>query len=472
MESLIKQGRLMSQPRFDLAVLGGGPGGYVAAIRGAQLGLNVAVIDDNEQFGGTCLRVGCIPSNALMESSHAYEMAMHDLAVHGVQVGDVKLDLSQMMKRKEEIVNTLTGGINMLLKRNKVTMFVGRGKFTGPDTLEVSGKDPATISADKIIISTGSVPTIFPGIEFDGMMIGDSTTALSFDAPPTELIVIGAGYIGLEMGSVWNRLGSNVTVLEALDRILPGMDSEMAKLAHRTFEKQGIKFKTGMWVESAKVQGDQCVVQCKEQEPIIADRVLVCTGRSPNTNSIGLEAANVQVDKRGFVTVDDHYKTSASNIFAIGDCIGGAMLAHKASEEGIACVERIVTGFGHIDYDAIPAIVYTNPEIATVGKTEEQLKEQGIEYKKGMCPYGANGRARTLGDTTGRVKILADAHTDRILGVHAIGIHAGDLIAEATVAMTFKASAEDLARCIHAHPTLSEIMLEAALAVNKQAIHT
>ncbi len=462
----------MSHPKFDLAVLGGGPGGYVAAIRAAQLGLNVAVIDEHEQFGGTCLRVGCIPSKALLESSHAYEMAKHDLAVHGVEVGSVNLNIGQMMKRKEEIVNTLTGGINMLLKRNKVTMFVGRGTFTGPGTIEVAGKDAGTVNADKVIISTGSVPTIFPGIEFDGKMVGDSTTALSFDAPPKELIVIGAGYIGLEMGSVWNRMGSNVTVLEALDRILPGMDSEMAKLAHRTFEKQGIKFKTGMWVESAKANGDHCIVQCKEQAPMKADRVLVCTGRSPNTKTIGLHAIGVETDKRGFITVDGHYKTSAANVFAIGDCIGGAMLAHKASEEGISCVERIVSGYGHMDYDAIPAIVYTSPEIATVGQTEEQLKEQGIKYKKGMCPYGANGRARTLGDTTGRVKILADATTDRILGVHAIGLHAGDLISEAAVAMTFKASAEDLARCVHAHPTLSEIVMEAALAVNKQAIHT
>lgn len=462
----------MSQQEFDLVVLGGGPGGYVAAIRAAQLGLNVAVIDENERFGGTCLRVGCIPSKALLESSHAYEMAIHDLAVHGVEVKSVGLNLGQMMKRKEEIVNTLTGGINMLLKRNKVTMFVGRGAFTGPGTLEVTGKENVAVRAAKTIIATGSVPTIFPGIEFDGQMIGDSTTALSFDEPPKELIVIGAGYIGLEMGSVWNRMGSQVTVLEALDRILPGMDAEMAKLAHRAFEKQGLVFKTGMWVENARVEGDQCIVQCKDQEPMTADRVLVCTGRSPNTGKIGLDTIGVQTDKRGFITVDGHYQTSSANVFAVGDCIGGAMLAHKASEEGIACVERIVTGYGLLDYDAIPAIVYTNPEIATVGQSEEQLKEQAIQYKKGMCPYGANGRARTLGDTTGRVKILADAKTDRILGVHAIGIHAGDLISEAAVAMTFKASAEDLARCVHAHPTLSEIVMEAALAVNKQAIHT
>lgn len=461
----------MSQ-NFDLVVLGGGPGGYVAAIRASQLGLKVAIIDENEQFGGTCLRVGCIPSKALLESSHAYETASHDLRAHGIEVSNVGFDLAQMMQRKDEIVAQLTGGINMLLKRNQVTMLVGRGQLTSPRTVEVSGKDAGVVHAEKIIVSTGSVPTIFPGIEYDGKMIGDSTTALSFDAVPKNLIIIGAGYIGLEMGSVWNRLGSHVIVLEALDRILPGMDAEMAKIAHRTFEKQGIQFKTGMWVESAKADGEQCLVQCKDQEPMIADRVLICTGRSPNTKNIGLETAGVTTDQRGFITVDKNYQTSTPSIFAIGDCIGGAMLAHKASDEGIACVEKIATGHGHLDYDAIPGIVYTHPEIASVGRTEEQLKEQGIDYKKGMCPYGANGRARTLGDTGGRVKILADAKTDRILGVHAIGLHAGDLIAEATVAMTFKASSEDLARCIHAHPTLSEIVMEAALAVNKQAIHT
>jgi dihydrolipoamide dehydrogenase len=461
----------MSQ-KFDLLVLGGGPGGYVAAIRAAQLGLKVAVIDENERFGGTCLRVGCIPSKALLESSHAFESARQHLTEHGVDVQGVQLNLPQMMKRKDAIVDTLTGGINMLLRRNQITMVVGRGRLTGSGAVEVSGQDAGTLTADKIIIATGSVPMMLPGIEFDGSLIGDSTTALSFDTPPPGLIIIGAGYIGLEMGSVWNRLGSQVTILEALDRILPGMDGELAKLAHRTFEKQGLNFRTGVWVEKATVEGDRCVVQCRDQPPLTADRVLVCTGRAPNTGQIGLEAAGVKTDQRGFIQVDKDFQTSAAGVFAIGDCIGGAMLAHKASDEGICCVEKMVTGFGHLDYQAIPAIVYTHPEIASVGQTEEQLKDQGIRYKKGMCPYGANGRARTLGDTSGRVKILADAETDRILGVHAIGLHAGDLIAEATVAMTFKASAEDLARCVHAHPTLSEIVMEAALAVNRQAIHT
>ena len=462
----------MAEQHFDLVVLGGGPGGYVAAIRSAQLGLKTAVIDDNERFGGTCLRVGCIPSKALLESSHLYAASFHDLAEHGIGVGKVKLDLDRMMQRKDDIVNTLTGGINMLLKRNKVTAIVGRGRLVSANKIDVEGKNAGIISADKVIVATGSIPTIFPGIEFDDDLIGDSTTALSYDEPPKKLVVIGAGYIGLELGSVWNRLGSGVIVLEALDRILPGTDGEIAKLAHRTFEKQGLEFRTGMWVESASVEDGKCIVRCKDQDPINATRVLVCTGRAANTKNIGLEAIGITTDKNGVIVVDQNYQTAASGVYAIGDCIGGAMLAHKASEEGIACVDKIVTGFGHLDYGAIPAVVYTNPEIASVGQTEEELKENGVEYKKGMCPYGANARARTLGDTSGRVKILADASTDRILGVHAIGLHAGDLIAEATVAMTFKASAEDLARCCHAHPTLSEIVMEAALAVNRQAIHT
>ena len=317
------------------------------------------------------------------------ETTNHELAGHGIDVGKVKLDVGKMLARKDEIVSTLTGGINMLLKRNKVTTLVGRGKFTGPKTIEVTGRDSGSVTADKIIIATGSIPTIFPGIEFDGDLIGDSTTALSYPKPPAELIVIGAGYIGLELGSVWRRMGSKVTVLEAMDRILPGLDNEFAKLAHRVFEKQGIQFLTGMFVESAKVEKGRCVVKCKGQEPIAADRVLVCTGRTPNTKNIGLESIGVAPDKRGTIVVDKNFQTSAAGVFAIGDCIGGAMLAHKASEEGIACVEKIVTGYGHVNYEVIPAIVYTNPEIASVGKTEEQLKEAGIKFKKGMCPYGA-----------------------------------------------------------------------------------
>lgn len=457
----------------DLVVLGGGPGGYVAAIRAAQLGLNVACIDENLQFGGTCLRVGCIPSKALLESSHLYHQAAHGLAEHGIEVTGAKIDLPAMLKRKDEVVNTLTGGINMLLKRNKVTAYVGRGQLSGPGKLVVKSEDgEQEISAKNIIIATGSKPAMMKGVEFDGDLIGDSTTALSYPAVPKSMIVIGGGYIGLELGSVWSRLGADVTVLEAMDRVLPGLDEEIGRLAHRTFEKQGLKFVTGAWVESATVENGECVVKIKGQEPLTAERVLLCTGRVPNTDSIGLETVGIETDARGTIQIDENFTTRAAGVYAIGDCVPGAMLAHKASEEGIACVEKIVNGTGQIHYDAIPAIVYTHPEIAMVGKTEQQLKEEGTEYLKGMCPYGANGRARAIGDAEGRVKILADAKTDRLLGVHIIGAHAGDLIAEAAVAMTFKASSEDLARCSHAHPTLSEILMEAAMAVEGRAVHT
>lgn len=462
----------MAKEQFDLAVLGGGPGGYVAAIRAAQLGLRVAVIDDNEKFGGTCLRVGCIPSKALLESSHLYEETRNHLVAHGISAAGVQLDLAKMMERKSKIVDALTGGINMLLKRNKIAMVIGRGVLKSPNSIDVSGAKPEQVHAAKILIATGSLPASLPGIKVDGHMVGDSTTALCYNYVPKRLIVIGGGYIGLELGSVWNRLGSKVTVLEAMDRILPGLDAEIAKQAHRTFTKQGLDFKTRAWVQSVEVSKDECVVQCKESEPITADRVLMCTGRVPNTKNLGLEQLHVAVDRRGFITVDEKFETNVPGLYAIGDCIGGAMLAHKASEEGVACVERIVTGHAHVNYDAIPAIVYTSPEIATVGKTEEQLTEAGIEYNKGVCPYGANGRARTLGDIEGRVKILAHATTDRVLGAHAIGLRAGDLIAEAAVAMNFGASSEDLARCCHAHPTLSEIMQEAALNVAGRSIHT
>lgn len=464
----------MSNP-FDLIILGGGPGGYVAAIRAAQLGLKTAVIDENPQFGGTCLRIGCIPSKALLESSHLLVEARDHMSEHGISATKLTVDLGQMMARKNNIVDTLTGGINMLLKRNKVTTFNGRGKIAGSGQVEVTltdGGTTETIAAKNIMIATGSQPMQLPGIEFDGDLIGDSTTALSYPSVPARLVVIGGGYIGLELGSVWSRLGSEVTILEGMDQILTGLDLEIAKIARRTFEKQGLEFQTKMWVESAKKIGRGCEVKCKGMPVIECDRVLVSAGRVPNTKNIGLETANVYTDKRGFIQVDANFQTNVPGLFAVGDCIGGAMLAHKASEEGVACVEQIVTGHSHVNYEAIPAIVYTHPEIAMVGKTEEQLKDGGIEYRKGSCPFGANGRARALGEAEGKIKVLADANTDRILGVHAIGARAGDLISEAAVAMNFGASSEDLARCCHAHPTLSEIMQEAALAVDGRAIHT
>jgi dihydrolipoamide dehydrogenase len=467
----------MKTVRHDLVVLGGGPAGYVAAIRAAQLGMNAAVIDENARFGGTCLRVGCIPSKALLESSHLYHDAKTHFAEHGLKVGDLQLDLAQMMKRKDAIVDTLTGGIDMLFKKHKITAYRGRGRMKDAETIQLeptvdASVEPMLIQGDRILLAMGSRPARLRGVEEDGKRIGNSTTALSFPEVPKRLVVIGGGYIGLELGSVWNRLGSQVITLEALDRILPGMDSELAQIAHRTFQKQGIEFRTGTFVESAKVEGDLCKVKIKDGETLEADRVLVATGRIPATFQIGLEEIGMPLDRRGFLTVDQNYHTGVGKVFAIGDCIGGMMLAHKAMEEGMACIERMQGIHSHINYGVIPAIVYTHPEIATVGKTEDQLKEEGIAYRKGVCPFGANGRARTLGEPDGRVKILADATTDRVLGVHIIGARAGDIIAEAAAAMEFGASSEDIARTCHAHPTLSEAMHEAALAVDKRAIHT
>lgn len=464
----------MTKKEHDLVVIGGGPGGYVAAIRAAQLGLNTACIDENPYFGGTCLRVGCIPSKAMLESSHQYHVAKTDLAAHGVVVSDVQLDLARMLARKDKVVNQLTSGISMLFQRKKVVGYHGRGRLVGNDTIELrSGDTVDQIRARHILLATGSRPATMRAVESDGKLIGDSTMALGFTEVPKHLVVIGGGYIGLELGSVWSRLGSKVTVLEALDRILPGIDAEIGQLAHRTFEKQGLEFRTGCWVESAKVVGDNaCQVVCKGMDPIDCDRVLLSTGRVPCSDNLGLENLGIETDPKGFVPVNEDYQTPVPGVYAVGDLIGGAMLAHKASEEGIVCVERIAGMKSHVNYDAIPAVVYTHPEIASVGKSEEQLKDLGIAYKKGICPYGASGRALALGDSQGRVKILADAKTDRILGVHIIGAHAGDLIAEAVAAMEFGASSEDIARTSHAHPTLAELLHEAAMAVEDRAIHT
>ncbi len=463
----------MSRTQHDVIVIGAGPGGYVAAIRAAQLGMNTACVELEEKLGGTCLRVGCIPSKALLEASERYDEAKHHLGDFGVEVGDVKLDLGAMMKRKEGIVDGLTGGVAGLFKKNKITRYLGRGRLLGGGKVVVEGNDGAQteIEAKHILIATGSKVAELRGVELDGDRIGTSTEALAYPEVPEHLVVIGAGYIGLEMGSVWRRLGSKVTVVEYLDRILPGMDSEIAKEAQRLFKKQGLEFRLGSKVTSARRDGNGCVVEIEGQEPIQCDRVLLSAGRWPNTDGLGLEAVGVGTDRRGFIPVDEHFRTNAAGVYAFGDVIGGAMLAHKAEEEGIACVEHIATGYGHVNYDAIPGVVYTHPEIASVGKTEDQLKEAGVAYKKGVFPFLANGRARALGGTEGRVKILADAATDRVLGVHIIGARAGDLIAEAVVAIEFGASAEDIARSSHAHPTLAEIVKEAALGVGGRTIH-
>ena len=384
----------MKQTEHDIVVIGGGPGGYVAAIRAAQLGMDVACIDDNPVFGGTCLRVGCIPSKALLESSHRFHEARHGLAAHGIQVDQVQLDLAAMLARKDKVVQQLTGGIAMLFKRKRVQGYHGRARLAEKNTVEVQGADEQLrIRARHIILATGSRPAPMRGISMDGSRIGDSTMALSFTEDPRHLVVIGGGYIGLELGSVWSRLGAKVTVLEALERILPGIDQELGQLAHRSFEKQGLELQTKRWVESATVDGDRCIVRCKDAEPIECDRVLLATGRVPCSDQLGLESVGIQPDDRGFVPVDHEYRTSSEGIYAIGDLIGNPMLAHKASEEGIVCVERIAGLKSHVNYDAIPSVVYTYPEIAAVGKTEEQLRGLRIEYKKGICPYGASGRA-------------------------------------------------------------------------------
>lgn len=458
---------------FDLVVIGGGPGGYPAAIRAAQLGLNVACIDREDRLGGTCVRVGCIPSKALLESSEKFVEIQHDMSTHGITVGEVSLDLAQMMKRKDGIVKTLTGGVDFLFKKNKITRYQGTGRIAGPNrvVVESNNAEPIELQATNILIATGSKTAQLKGVELDGDRIGTSTDALSYPEVPKHLVVIGAGYIGLELGSVWRRLGAKVTVLEYLPRILPGMDNETADEAFKIFKKQGLEFQLGAKVLGARVEGDECVVEIEGKEAIRCDRVLLSVGRVPNTDGLGLDEVDVKLDERGRIVVDDAFQTSAPHIFAIGDVIVGPMLAHKATEEGVACVEKLVTGYGHVNYDTIPGIVYTQPEIASVGKSEEQLKEAHVEYRKGVFPFTANGRARCLNQTEGRVKILADAQTDRVLGVHIIGPRAGDLIAEAVAGIEFGASSEDIARTCHAHPTLSEALHEAALAVDNRAIH-
>lgn len=457
---------------FDLVIIGAGPAGYTGAIRAAQLGLNVACIEKEPVLGGTCLRVGCIPSKALLESSELYDQAGKAFAGRGIKVGKLSLDLPAMLKQKDDVVATLGKGIEGLFKKHKITRVLGSATITAPGKVSVaSSSGTQELTAKSILIATGSNPSSLPGVELDGDLVGTSTEALCYPEVPQHLVVIGAGYIGLELGTVWRRLGSKVTVLEYLDRILPGMDAETANDALKIFKKQGLEFQLGVAVTSAKAVKGKCVVEGKGIEPIKCDRVLVSAGRKPNTDGLGLETLGVTRDKRGFIQVDEHYATNVPGIYAVGDVIPGPMLAHKAEHEAVAFVERLVTGYGHMNYDTIPGVVYTDPEIATVGKTEEQLKEAGIPYKKGTFPFAANGRARAIGHTEGKAKILAHAETDRVLGVHIIGPHAGDIIAEAVAAMEFGASSEDIAAVCHPHPTLSEVLKEAALAVDGRTLN-
>jgi dihydrolipoamide dehydrogenase len=462
----------MEQKQHDLVIIGAGPGGYVAAIRAAQLGLNVACVEKEQDLGGTCLRIGCIPSKALLESSELFWRAKEDFAQHGIRVKDLHFDLPTIMRRKEGTVRVLSKGVESLFRKNKISRYAGTGRIVDPARVLVdTGNGAIDLKSRFILIATGSKPATLPHINLDGDRVATSTEALSYKEVPGHLVVIGAGAVGLELGSVWKRLGAKVTIFEVMDRILPEMDRDIARDAMKLLEKQGLEFQLKSRVMEIRV-GNHCVVECEGKDPTLCDRVLVAVGRLPSTDGVDLESLSIKTDKRSYISVDKNYATSAAGIYAIGDVIGGPMLAHKAQEEGIACVERMVTGYGHVDYHTIPNVVYTHPEIASVGKTEEDLKRQGTDYRSGVFPFRANGRAHTLGQTDGKVKVLADAKSDRILGVHILAARAGDLIAEAATAMDFSASSEDIARSCHAHPTLPEALREAALAVGGRALHS
>jgi dihydrolipoamide dehydrogenase len=463
---------------YDLVVIGTGPGGYVCAIRAAQLGMKVAVIEKNATLGGTCLNIGCMPSKALLYASEMFEEAGHSFAKMGVSVSAPKLDLPSMMNFKQQGIDGNVKGVEFLMKKNKIDVIHGNGKILGAGKVEVSGSDgkTQTVETKNIVIATGSDVARLKGIEIDEKRIVSSTGALSLDKVPGKLLIVGAGVIGLELGSVWHRLGAQVTVVEFLDRILPGMDGEVAKQFQRILEKQGFAFKL-----SAKVTGvdtsDKTLSAKIEPaaggaaETLEADVVLVCIGRVPYTEGLGLKEAGVALDNRGRVQIDAHFATNVKGVYAIGDVVAGPMLAHKAEDEGVAVSEILAGQAGHVNYDVIPGVVYTTPEVSAVGKTEEELKQAGVAYTVGKFPFTANGRSKVNQTTDGFVKILADAKTDRVLGVHIVGREAGEMIHEAAVLMEFGGSAEDLARTCHAHPTRSEAVKEAALAVGKRAIH-
>ena len=463
--------------KFQTVVIGGGPAGYVCAIRLAQLGLKTACIESRGSLGGTCLNVGCIPSKSLLNLSENFHKAKN-FASQGIEVGDVKLNLDKMMKNKNKAVTILTKGVEFLFKKNKVTYFKGTGSFKSKNEILVKDekKKEIVIEAEKVIISTGSLPVSLPGIEFDEKLILSSTGALDLKKVPKKMVVIGGGYIGLEMGSVWSRLGSEVHVIEFLDHITPGMDKEVSLEFMKILKKQGINFHMQTKVETVKKKNNGVLISTlnkdgKKQE-FDCDVVLVSVGRKPNTNSLNLDSIGVELDDKKRIKIDKNFKTNIDNIYAIGDVIEGPMLAHKAEDEGIAVAENIAGQSGHVNYETIPGVVYTTPEVATVGKTEEQLKESNKKYKIGKFSFMANSRAKAIDEAEGFVKILADAETDKVLGAHIIGPHAGELIAEIGIAMEFGASSEDIARTCHAHPTFSEAVKEAALSVDKRAIHS
>lgn len=461
---------------YDLVVIGGGPGGYVCAIRAAQLGMKVACVEKRGALGGTCLNVGCIPSKALLQSSHLYEQTRHELTEHGITVGSVAVDVATMIKRKDKVVSDNTAGIEFLFKKNKIDYIKGAGKITAAGTVDVTGETNTTLTTKNIVIATGSDVTPLPGVTIDEKQIVSSTGALSMASVPKTMVVIGAGVIGLELGSVYRRLGADVTVVEFLDVILPPMDGEVRKQMQRLLEKQGLAFRLGTKVTGAVASEAGVSLTLEpaaggEASTLDADVVLVAIGRRPYTEGLGLDSIGLAANARGFIEVDHDYQTAVQGVFAIGDVIGGMMLAHKAEEEGVAVAELIAGQSGHVNYGAIPSVVYTHPEVAMVGKTEEQLKDAGVAYKVGKFPFTANGRARANGCTDGFVKVLADARTDRVLGCHIIGPEAGDLMQEVVVAMEFGASAEDVARSSHAHPQLGEAIKEAMLAVDKRPLH-
>ncbi len=462
---------------YDLVVIGTGPGGYVCAVRASQLGMKVAVVEKNATLGGTCLNVGCMPSKALLHASEMFEEAGHSFAKMGVSVSSPKLDLAAMMNFKQQGIDGNVKGVEFLMKKNKVDVLKGTGKILGTSKVEVSADGKSQIIETKnIVIATGSDIARLKGIEIDEKRIVSSTGALSLDKVPGKLLIVGAGVIGLELGSVWHRLGAEVVVVEFLDRILPGMDGEIAKQFQRILEKQGFAFKLGAKVTAVDTSGKTLKATIEPAaggaaETLEADVVLVCIGRVPYTDALGLKEAGIALDPRGRVQIDPHFATSLKGVYAIGDVVAGPMLAHKAEDEGVAVAEIIAGQAGHVNYDVIPGVVYTTPEVSSVGKTEEELKQTGVAYTVGKFPFTANGRSKVNQTTDGFVKILADAKTDRVLGVHIIGREAGEMIHEACVLMEFGGSAEDLARTCHAHPTRSEAIKEAALAVGKRAIH-
>jgi dihydrolipoamide dehydrogenase len=464
----------MTESHFDLIVIGSGPGGYIAAIRAAQLGMRVACVEKDTTLGGTCLNIGCIPSKALLESSERFYQAGHDFAAHGVQVGGLGLDLAKMMARKDGVVRALTRGVGSLFKKHKITTVTGSGRFLAPGRIEVTGDAPQTLTAPRVLIATGSAPIELPIARFDGTRIVSSTEALSLPAVPRRMLVIGGGAIGLEMGSVWSRLGAEVLVVEMLDRLVPGMDSQMAGQLQKALQRQGLRFLLGTTLTAATVDADGVTVTLQGPKGVQqerADVLLVAVGRRPYTAGLGLDAIGLALDERGRIPVGAHYESAVPGVFAIGDVIPGLMLAHKAEDEGVAAVEHMAGVAGHVNYDAIPNVVYTAPELASVGLSEDEAKRRGIAVRVGSFPYTANGRARSIGETEGAVKVIADAATDRVLGIHILGPHASDVIAEAALAIEFSASAEDIGRTVHAHPTLAEALKEAALAVDGRPLN-